>query len=47
MQLCPWIVRLQDSSGCCESVLLPEEVSCLLIVPFFMQLCADEGAYLG
>lgn len=47
VKLCPGIVRAQDGSGCCEPVLLPKEASCLLIVPFFMELCTDQGAYLG
>lgn len=34
VRLCPWIVRTQGGSGCCESVLLPKEAACLLIVPF-------------
>lgn len=42
VQLCPWIVRTQGGSGCCESVLLPKEASCLLIVPFFVQLWLIE-----
>lgn len=40
VQLCPWIVHTQDSSGCCEPI-LPKEAFCLLLVPFFKQLCAD------
>lgn len=34
VRLCPWIVRTQGGSGCRESVLLPKEAACLLIVPF-------------